>query len=143
MNFASSSFVTDGRFQVIETKLSRSERSLLYICFDVTNSRKVVIKEALPVPGEALPYRKIKREYNLLVRFRDASGYSHPNIIHAYELLQEKSPSGVSENCYLCLEYIEGGSLDKYLSDNGALSQEEAIQVGISQALFCKLGHNP
>ena len=69
--------------------------------------------------------RKFRKEAVNLARLQ------HPGIIRVFDVFDENNTT------YYVMEYIEGSDLDQYVTDNKALSEEEAIDIvsNIGEAL--------
>jgi serine/threonine protein kinase len=146
--FPSSTFVASERFRIDGVYSSRSDRACLFLAHKTNEQKNVVIKEALFLKDDVLPYRRIKKEYSILSRFFERNANGNPHIIKVYEILHERRDDQSDEDYYLCLEYLPDGSLDDYLprkSVNDHLpddsvdahparrlfSEEETIKIGI------------
>ncbi|XP_037423849.1 tyrosine-protein kinase JAK2-like isoform X2 [Triticum dicoccoides] len=83
------------------------------------NGEFIAVKKLHPMPG--LDDEEFRNEYNNLMRFRHQNtiplvGYCH----HTAQVLVEHNGKHVSarvEERYLCSKYLEGGSLDKHISN--------------------------
>ncbi|KAL9121943.1 MAG: hypothetical protein Q9187_001497 [Circinaria calcarea] len=57
----------------------------------------------------------------------------HPNIISLFDVWENRG------ELYLVLEYVEGGELFNYISENGRLSEQEAVRI--HRQIISGLGH--
>ncbi|KAK1145820.1 serine/threonine-protein kinase gin4 [Aspergillus melleus] len=57
----------------------------------------------------------------------------HPNVISLYDVWENRG------ELYLVLEYVEGGELFDYVSNNGPLAEEEAVRI--FRQIIAGLGH--
>jgi eukaryotic-like serine/threonine-protein kinase len=60
------------------------------------------------------------------------SKLAHPNVVRIYEANKINTPEG--DRCYVTMEYISGGTLQKFLSKNASLPLEIAVTL---QAQIC------
>ncbi len=108
----------------IEAEIGRGAFGRVYRTRDITLDRVVAIKE-LHKGADDLGsivfndyVRRFEREARVQARF------SHPNIVHVYELLRP-----ADDRLYLVMEYVDGGSLREYLARRGALPVDEAVRI--------------
>src|SRR5690606_23060387 len=107
--FPSSAFVASGRFRIDGVYSSRSDRACLFLVHNMNEQKNMVIKEALFLKDDVLPYRRIKKEYSILSRFFERDINGSPNIIKVYGILHEHRADQSDEDYYLCLEYLPDG----------------------------------
>lgn len=68
---------------------------------------------------------------------RNQAGLDHPNIVRVHDYFQEAG------RYFLVMDYVEGQSLQKLISDRGKLEERGAIEIldGVLQALDCAHSH--
>lgn len=119
-----------GRYELQE-KIGEGGMARVYYGWDSHIGQGVAIKVLKHKEKEAV--EAFLKEAALLRRLR------HPGIPLLYDVLQEAG-------CwYLVMEYLEGITLEQYLTEHGAMPQEQALQ-GIRQllqCLSCLHGENP
>jgi hypothetical protein len=121
MPFATSHFVTSGRFELVRV-LGKGAGGTVYLARDLVLNREVAVKEAIPgAQGFDVARQKFQQEARIQARF------DHPNIIKVYTV--EEDP--VSGEVYAFCEYARGGSLADRLERRGVLSEAEAARVGL------------
>jgi hypothetical protein len=101
MPFATSHFVTSGRFELVRV-LGKGAGGTVYLARDLVLNREVAVKEAIPgAQGFDVARQKFQQEARIQARF------DHPNIIKVYTV--EEGPA--SGEVYAFCEYARGGSL--------------------------------
>ncbi|MDQ3819509.1 MAG: serine/threonine protein kinase, partial [Acidobacteriota bacterium] len=114
-----------GHYEVL-SRLGSGGMGVVYRAKDTRLERPVAVK-LLPTA--------FSNEPDALKRFeqeaRAASGVSHPNIAHIYDI------GKAEEHHYIAMEYIEGDSL-RVLLNRGPLSASEAIKIArqVAEALY-------
>jgi WD40 repeat protein len=104
----------------LECELGRGGMGVVYRARQVSLNRTVALKMILhadyATPGERL---RFQREAEILARLR------HPGVVQVYEVGEHAEEGG--RTCpFIALEYIEGGSLDRYLAGVPLLPEEAA-----------------
>ncbi|MDP9090006.1 MAG: serine/threonine protein kinase [Pseudomonadota bacterium] len=68
---------------------------------------------------------------------RNQAGLDHPNIVRVHDYFQEAG------RYFLVMDYVDGQSLQKLISDRGKLEEHRAIEIldGVLQALECAHSH--
>lgn len=51
--------------------------------------------------------------------------FSHPNMVNIFNLIEQDN------NVFIVMEYINGGTLEGHLEQNGVLSQDESIKISL------------
>ena len=51
--------------------------------------------------------------------------FSHPNMVNIFNLIDQDN------NVFIVMEYINGGTLEGHLEQNGVLSQDESIKISL------------
>jgi serine/threonine protein kinase len=107
----------DGRY-VLESEFARGTSGIVYRARDVRLDRPVALKQLFAHRrGEKDTLQYFRQQARVMARL------SHPNIIQVYDFIEEAGDS------WIAMELIEGGSLERRLSD-GALSVDEALRRG-------------
>lgn len=105
------------RYQIIRT-IGQGGMADVYLARDIILNREVAIKI---LRGE------LNEDAVSLIRFRREaqaiSNLSHPNIVEIYDVGEEGGRQ------YIVMEYINGKTLKKLLSERGALYKEEAVSI--------------
>jgi len=107
--------VIDGRFEILDV-LGRGGFSTVYRVRDELEGEE----RAFKVFENASGYDAVRREIGALRKVH------HPNVVEVY--WAGKTSAG---DWYLITEYIDGESLDKYVSGKGHLRDREAIDVAL------------
>ncbi|MBJ7330634.1 MAG: serine/threonine protein kinase [Solirubrobacteraceae bacterium] len=121
--------VIDGRYQVLN-RLGAGGMAEVYCAEDLQLGRKVALK---------LLYRRFAEDQEFVERFRreasHAAGLQHPNVVSVYDRGEWDG------TYYIAMEYLEGRSLKDIVTQQGALSLEEAIDVTIQVLRAAKFAH--
>ncbi len=51
--------------------------------------------------------------------------FSHPNMVNIFNLIEQEN------NVFIIMEYIYGGTLEKYLKEKGVLTEEESVDFSL------------
>jgi serine/threonine protein kinase len=109
-----------GRYQVIE-RLGRGAMGVVYRALDPRIGRTVAIKSIRL--GEISDPSELKRLRDRLEReARSAGALSHRNIVTVYDILEEE------KLVHLFMEYVNGPSLEKMLSERKMPSKEDILE---------------
>lgn len=140
MKLANGTYLNNGKYQ-IERVLGQGSFGITYLATvnivgalgTIPSSTKVAIKEFFmrEVNGRheetVTTGNKDGIFYNYKRRFikeaRTLSKLNHPNIVHVLDLFEENNTA------YYVMEYLDGGSLDKLISDKNGLSVLESFQL--------------
>jgi serine/threonine protein kinase len=118
---ARGSFAQIGKYPVVR-KLGEGATSEVYLCNDPFNLRDVAIKvafsEALADPARGKIYRKL-----FLTEAKLAGKLQHPHICQVYDAVAEENLH------YLVMEYVDGGTLEKYCSPSSLLPVERIVEI--------------
>ena len=119
--------VKGGELEVIK-KLDSGGQANVYLARNA-NNETVVIKEFILTGDEDLgnlieSAADFENEGSILSRI------DHPNVVKLHDVFTE------DRRVYLVLEHVEGQSLRQLVSQNGPVSQEEAVRIG---AEMCKV----
>jgi serine/threonine protein kinase len=116
---------TLGRYEIIR-EIARSN-DIVYEAWDPTMDRRVAVKE-LHMPQGATERQREERKQRFLREARAAGKLEHPNIVSIYEVGEDQG------RMFIAMEFLEGGTLRDKMDREGALSQEEAVEI-FSQVL--------
>ena len=94
-----------------------------YLGYDAGMDRHVAVKELLQAAAESDPqeYEDYKRRFRKEAQV--VSKFAHPNVVTAYALESDET-----DNLYLILEYVDGGSLKDLLSQ-GPVEPHQAVSI--------------
>ena len=110
-----------GKYPVLR-KLGEGATSEVYLCSDPFNLRDVAIKVAFPEsfqdPARGRAYRKL-----FLTEAKLAGKLQHPHICQIYDAVAEEKLH------YIVMEYVDGGTLEKYCSADARLSVEHTVEI--------------
>jgi eukaryotic-like serine/threonine-protein kinase len=110
-----------GKYPVVR-KLGEGATSEVYLCTDSFNLRDVAIKVAFPEsledPARGRVYRKL-----FLTEAKLAGKLQHPHICQIYDAVADESLS------YIVMEYVDGGTLEKYCAADALLPVERVVEI--------------
>jgi len=110
-----------GKYPVVR-KLGEGASSEVYLCNDPFNLRDVAIKVAFPEsfqdPARGKVYRKL-----FLTEAKLAGKLRHPHICQIYDAVAEEKLH------YLVMEYVDGGTLEKYCGAQPLLPVERVVEI--------------
>jgi eukaryotic-like serine/threonine-protein kinase len=110
-----------GKYPVLR-KLGEGATSEVYLCSDPFNLRDVAIKVAFPEsfhdPARGKVYRKL-----FLTEAKLAGKLVHPHICQIYDAVAEEKLH------YLVMEYVDGGTLEKYCNGQALLPVERTVEI--------------
>jgi len=112
---------TIGKYQVLK-ELGRGATGKVYLADDPFAKRRVAVKVAFP---EALKNSEDGAFYRgmFLNEAALAGKVSHPHIVQIYDAV-------VEENCsYIVMEYVEGGTLEKFCKPEGLLAPRDVAEI--------------
>jgi serine/threonine protein kinase len=114
-------FTQIGKYPVVR-KLGEGATSEVYLCSDPFNLREVAVKVAFPEsfqdPARGKAYRKL-----FLTEAKLAGKLQHPHICQVYDAVADEKLH------YLVMEYVDGGTLEKYCAPDALLPVERAVEV--------------
>jgi serine/threonine protein kinase len=114
-------FTQIGKYPVVR-KLGEGATSEVYLCHDPFNLRDVAIKVAFPEsfhdPARGRVYRKL-----FLTEAKLAGKLQHPHICQIYDAVAEEKLH------YLVMEYVDGGTLEKFLAPQSLLAVEHIVEI--------------
>jgi serine/threonine protein kinase len=110
-----------GKYPVLR-KLGEGATSEVYQCHDPFNDRDVAVKVAFPEsfqdPDRGRLYKKL-----FLTEASLAGKLQHPHICQIYDAVAEDKLH------YLVMEYVDGGTLEKYCRADALLPVERAVEI--------------
>jgi serine/threonine protein kinase len=110
-----------GKYPVVR-KLGEGATSEVDLCSDPFNLREVAVKVAFPEsfqdPARGKAYRKL-----FLTEAKLAGKLQHPHICQVYDAVADEKLH------YLVMEYVDGGTLEKYCTPDALLPVERAVEV--------------
>jgi serine/threonine protein kinase len=110
-----------GKYPVVR-KLGEGATSEVYLCNDLFNLRDVAIKVAFPEsfddPARGKVYRKL-----FLTEAKLAGKLQHPHICQIYDAVADEKLH------YIVMEYVDGGTIEKYCSPDALLPVEHAVEI--------------
>ncbi|HZE60688.1 MAG TPA: serine/threonine-protein kinase [Burkholderiales bacterium] len=110
-----------GKYPVLR-KLGEGATSEVYQCRDPFNDRDVAVKVAFPEtfqdPERGRLYRKL-----FLTEASLAGKLQHPHICQIYDAVAEESLH------YLVMEFVDGGTLEKYCRADSLLPVDRAVEM--------------
>lgn len=131
-----------GKYQIVRS-LGQGGFGITYEAIQVALKRKVAIKEFFmrdfclrETSTSAVSFSASEGGKELVERFRGKfireaqmiAGFDHPNIVKIHDVFEENGTA------YYVMEYLEGGSLDSIIKNNGPLPEPQALdyirQVG-------------
>ncbi|NNE36792.1 MAG: protein kinase, partial [Gammaproteobacteria bacterium] len=116
-----------GKYEVLN-EIDRGSMGIVYLGHDPYINRRVAIKvalaESLNDPESGEQYRKL-----FFNEAHTAGKLTHPNIVNIFD-------AGVDDdNCYIVMEYIEGGeTLKKYTRKANLLPIDKVIEIAFKCA---------
>ncbi len=110
-----------GKYQVI-SELGRGATGKVYLCEDSFGKRKVAIKIAYP---DALNNSEDRAFYRsmFLNEASLAGKLNHPHIVQIFDAVVEEKYS------YIVMEYVEGGTLEKFCRPEALLEPREVAEI--------------
>ena len=112
---------TVGKYPVLR-KLGEGATSAVYLCRDPFNDRDVAVKVAFPEtfqdPERGELYRRL-----FLTEASLAGKLQHPHICQIYDAVAEEKIH------YLVMEYVDGGTLEKYCRADGLLPTARVVEM--------------
>ncbi|HEX4943630.1 MAG TPA: serine/threonine-protein kinase [Usitatibacteraceae bacterium] len=110
-----------GKYQIVR-ELGRGATGKVYLATDPFGNRQVAIKVAFP---EALKSSEDGAFYrNMFLNEAALAGkLNHPHIVHIYDAVVE------GEFSYIVMEYVEGGTLEKFCESGALLDPAEVAEI--------------
>ncbi len=123
-----------GKYEVLR-EIDRGSMGIVYLGHDPYIDRQVAIKLAL---AESLNDQESGEQYKKLFfnEAHTAGKLTHPNIVNIYD-------AGVDDdNCYIVMEYIEGGeTLKKFSKKSNLLPIDKVIEIAFKCAKALDYAH--
>ncbi|MBL0143317.1 MAG: protein kinase [Betaproteobacteria bacterium] len=110
-----------GKYQVVR-ELGKGASGKVYLATDPFGNKQVAIKVAFP---EALKNTEDGAFYKkmFLNEAALAGKLNHPHIVHIYDAVVE------DEFCYIVMEFVEGGTLEKFCEPTSLLEAAEVAEI--------------
>jgi serine/threonine protein kinase len=110
-----------GKYHLLR-KLGEGSTSEVYLSFDPADEKDVAVKivfpKALQDPERGPLYRKIVETEASLV-----GKLGHPQLVAIYDAVVD------GMTCYIVMEFVQGGTLEKYCADDNLLPPERLVEV--------------
>lgn len=134
MQLQSGTFLQGGKYK-IETILGQGGFGITYLGWQTGLDRRVAIKEFfmkeycnrdastshVTVGTEGSRELVVRFQQKFVKEAQTIAKLDHPYVVRIYDVFTE------NDTAYYVMEYVEGGSLQKYVSENGALQEQEAL----------------
>lgn len=134
MQLQSGTFLQGGKYK-IETILGQGGFGITYLGWQTGLDRRVAIKEFfmkeycnrdastshVTVGTEGSRELVVRFQQKFVKEAQTIAKLDHPYVVRIYDVFTE------NDTAYYVMEYVEGGSLQKYVSENGALKEQEAL----------------
>ncbi len=110
-----------GKYEVIR-KLGEGATSTVYLSYDPFAEREVAVKLITP---DILKDRERGKQYrHLLINEASLAGrLLHPHIVQIYDALVGE------EESYIVMEYVSGGTLEPFCSNDTLLPVERVVEI--------------
>src|SRR5258706_4404906 len=122
-----------GKYPVLR-KLGEGATSEVYLCHDPFNHRDVAIKVALPEtfqdPEKGKLYRKL-----FVTEASLAGKLQHPHICQIYDAVADEKLH------YIVMEYVDGGTLEKYCRPEALLEVERVVEIAFKCTRALEFAH--
>ena len=112
---------TVGKYPVVR-KLGEGATSEVYLCRDPFNDRDVAVKVAYPETFQDPEHGQLYRRL-FLTEASLAGKLQHPHICQIYDAVAEETIH------YLVMEYVDGGTLEKYCRVEGLLPPARVVEM--------------
>ncbi|MCR4763972.1 MAG: serine/threonine protein kinase [Lachnospiraceae bacterium] len=114
-------FLLDDRYRILSL-IGQGGQSRVYLAIHTRTGKKVAVKQLRrDIPDIDLARRSLRLELAILTQLK------HPGIPEILDVIEESPGEPI-----LVMEYIEGRTASKLLSDQGAQSQDDAVRWGVS-----------
>ena len=110
-----------GKYPVVR-KLGEGATSEVYLCNDPFNLRDVAIKVGFPESFRDSARGRIYRKL-FLTEAKLAGKLQHPHICQVFDAVADETQH------YLVMEYVDGGTLEKFCSPESLLTVERSVEV--------------
>src|SRR5207248_5839660 len=122
-----------GKYPVLR-KLGEGATAEVYLCNDPFNRRDVAVKVAFPEsfqdPEKGRLYRKL-----FLTEASLAGKLQHPHICQIYDAVAEEDLN------YIVMEYVDGGTLEKYCRAESLLPVERIVEMAFKCTRALEFAH--
>lgn len=122
-----------GKYPVLR-KLAEGATAEVYLCNDPFNHRDVAVKVAFPEtfqdPERGKLYRKL-----FVTEASLAGKLQHPHICQIYDAVAEEALH------YIVMEYVDGGTLEKFCRPESLLSVEDIVEIGFKCTRALEFAH--
>ncbi len=122
-----------GKYPVLR-KLGEGATSEVYLCHDPFNHRDVAIKVAFPEtfqdPEKGKLYRKL-----FVTEASLAGKLQHPHICQIYDAVADEKLH------YIVMEYVDGGTLEKYCRPEALLEVERVVEIAFKCTRALEFAH--
>src|SRR5262245_39968340 len=122
-----------GKYPVVR-KLGEGWTSEVYRCHDPFNRRDVAVKVAFPETIQDSAHGKAYRKL-FLTEAKLAGKLQHPHICQIYDAVAEENLH------YIVMEYVDGGTLEKYCSPDTLLSVEHTVEIAFKCTRALEFAH--
>ncbi len=102
----------------LEKELGRGGMGVVYMAYDTQLERRIALKFLGGLLEQSPEFHE-----RFLREAKAAAKLNHPNIISIFDI------GGTKGRIYIAMEYVEGGSLHRYLQAKGKLSPRETISI--------------
>src|SRR5687767_11000272 len=110
---------TLGRYVVLDP-IGSGAMGVLYAAYDFALDRKVALKL---VRGDVAPAARDSRRMRLLEEAQAVARLTHPNVIAVHDV------GSLGDELFIAMEYVEGGTLEEWLSDPRRPSLRQILDV--------------
>ncbi|MER7643333.1 serine/threonine-protein kinase [Streptomyces sp. NPDC126522] len=111
-----------GRYRLVES-IGQGGMGRVWRAADEILDRQVAVKE-MRIDGLDAEDTRTRRERTLR-EARATARIDHPNVVRVYDVVDE------GERLWIVMELVAGRSLDRMLTDDGALGPREAARIGV------------
>ncbi|PTY03356.1 serine/threonine protein kinase [Verrucomicrobia bacterium LW23] len=115
---------------LLERQIGQGGMGAVYLGKDTILKRKVAIKL---LKTELVEDEKFISTF--LFEAQITASLNHPNIVQVYAFGEQRG------TYYLVMEHIPGGSLDDKILNNGSVSEQEGLEIGIAIAAGLNFAH--
>lgn len=111
----------DNKYEIL-AEIGRGGMSVVYLARDRRLNKQWAVKEVMKQSGSRNNQIVVQ---SLLAEAEMMKQLSHPLIPRIVDIIENDT------TIYIVMDYMEGVSLDRYLDENGPLSQEAVVHIGI------------
>jgi serine/threonine protein kinase len=118
-----------GRYR-IERPIGRGGMGAVWLCHDERLGREVAVKQIGTLPGETAPdLARAMREA------RSSAALNHPHVVSIYDVVEEDG------HIWLVMEYVASRTLAQVIGQDGPLSPEATLGIGVQIAEALEATH--